>query len=352
MVEFKMNEKVGFGLVGAGLISETHYKALRNQKDCYLVGCYSHNPEKAEKWATAHNCKSYTTYDSMLSDPEIDAVSIITPSGCHMDYAIKAIRAGKHVLVEKPIEIHEDRVVRMISEARENNVVLSCVFQSRFSDSSLLVKKAVEEGRFGKISICDAQVKWYRDQSYYDSGDWRGTWELDGGGVMIQQSIHAIDLLLFLMGRDPMQVSAYTSVVSHDIEVEDTAVAILRFPDGVLGVLEGTTSSWPGSLKRIEICGSEGHVVLEEDAITKWQFRDERPEDQDIRVRYSSSTSPGGSTGAATIDYIGHEKQYSDIASAIKEHSAPFVTGEEALRSVRVIEGLYKSAKEGTPVSL
>lgn len=347
-----MNGKLGFGLVGTGLISETHYLALKNQKDCYLVGCYSHNPEKAEKWAVKHNCKNYTTYEAMLSDPEIDAVSIITPPGCHMDYAMKALRAGKHVLVEKPIEIHADRVTRMISEARENNVILSCIFQSRFRESSLLVRKAVEEGRFGKISICDAQVKWYRDQAYYDSGDWRGTWELDGGGVMMQQSIHAVDLLLFLMGQDPVEVSAYTSVVFHDIEVEDTAVAILRFPDGVLGVLEGTTCSWPGSLKRIEICGSEGQVVLEEDAITKWQFRNERPEDEEIRKRFSKSSSAGGSTGAAAIDYFGHEKQYADVASAIRMHVAPFVSGDEALRSVRVIEGLYRSAKEGTPVGL
>lgn len=344
--------KIGFGLVGLGLISKTHYLALQNQKDCYLAGCFDVVPGKAKVWAADHGCKAYEKFEDMLADPEIQAVSITTPSGYHLQPALQAIRAGKHVLIEKPMEIKEDRIQQLIEEAEAHDVVLSGIFQSRFHEASRCIKKAVQEGRFGKIALCDAQIKWFRDQKYYDSGAWRGTWEIDGGGVMIQQSIHAIDLLLFLMGSDPVEISAYTSTVSHNIEVEDTAAAVLKFANGAIGVIEGTTSAWPGSLKRIEICGSDGQAVLEEDSITKWNFREERPEDEEIRKKFAESTSVGGANDAAAIGFAGHAKEFADVSLAIKNHTKPFITGEESKRSVHLIEGLYKSAREGHSVRL
>jgi len=348
------DNKVGFGIIGLGMISETHYTALQNQENCYLVGGFNKNPEKADAWAAAHgNCKAYYTLEDLLADPEIDAVSIATPSGKHFEPALASIRAGKHVLIEKPMEITEEKVQTLIDEAKEHNVLLCGIFQSRFQDAPRLFKKAVEEGRFGRITLADAQFKWYRTQEYYDSGAWRGTWAVDGGGVFMNQGIHAIDLLLYILGEDPVEVSAYTATLAHErIEVEDTAAAILKFPCGAIGMIEGSTGAFPGSLKRVEICGTDGQVVLEEDSITKWQFRDERPEDAEIRAQFSASTSAGGSSDPKAISCIGHIREFADVANAIINGTQPYITGEEALRSVHLIKSVYRSAEAGKPVQL
>ena len=339
------NDCVGFGIVGLGQISRTHAAALQGQKDCYLVGGFHKDPQKADKWAADNGCRAFYSLEEMLADPEIDAVSITTPSGYHLDPALAAIRAGKHVLIEKPMEITEERIRRLIEEAEEYRVLLCGIFQSRFQDAPRLLKKAVEEGRFGTITLADAQFKWYRTQEYYDSGAWRGTWAVDGGGVLMNQGIHAIDLLLFLMG-DPVEVSGYTATLAHErIEVEDVAVATLRFGNGALGVIEGTTGAYPGSLKRIEICGSKGQAVLEEDSITKWEFVEERPEDAEIRARFAASTSFGGANDPKNISQIGHTREFADFAAAIKNGTKPFIPGEEALRSVHLIRSIYESAK-------
>ena len=344
------NGKLGFGIIGIGMISETHAAALAEQENCYLYGCFNAKKEKAERWAEAHHCKAFCDLAEMLADPEVDAVSIATPSGLHFDSALAAIRAGKHVLIEKPMEITEERVQQLIDEAKEHKVLLCGIFQSRFHEAPRLIKKAVEEGRFGTITLADAQFKWFRTQEYYDSGAWRGTWAVDGGGVLMNQGIHAIDLLLFIMG-DPVEVTGYTATLAHErIEVEDTAAAVLKFKNGAIGMIEGTTGAWPGSMKRIEICGSKGQVVLEEDSITKWEFADEQPEDAAIRTRFAASTSAGGSNDPKAISCIGHIREFADFAAAIKNGTAPFVTGEEAMRSVHLIRSIYKSAETGAPV--
>ena len=344
--------KIGFGIVGLGAISQTHAAALCGQEDCYLVGGFNRSPEKADAWAAAHNCKAYYTLESMLADPEIRAVSITTPSGYHLEPALAAIRAGKHVLIEKPIEITEDRIAQLIREAKEHQVLLCGIFQSRFQDAPRIIRQAIDEGRFGTITLADAQFKWYRTQEYYDSGAWRGTWAVDGGGVLMNQGIHTIDLLLYFLG-DPVEVTGFTTTLAHErIEVEDTAVAALRFPNGALGIIEGTTGSYPGSLKRIEICGSKGQVVLEEDSITKWEFAEERPEDARIRARFANATSFGGANDPKNISQIGHTREYADFARAIKTGTNPYIPGEEALRSVHVIRSIYESARSGAPVKL
>lgn len=346
--------KVGFGIIGLGMISETHYAALQNQENCYLVGGFNKNREKADAWASKHGCcKAFYSLEDLLADPEVDAVSIATPSGKHFEPALAAIRAGKHVLIEKPMEITEEKIRTLIDEAKAHQVLLCGIFQSRFQDAPRLFKKAVEEGRFGRITLADAQFKWYRTQEYYDSGAWRGTWEVDGGGVFMNQGIHAIDLLLYILGEDPVEVSAYAATLAHErIEVEDTAAAVLKFPSGAIGMIEGSTGAYPGSLKRVEICGTDGQVVLEEDSITKWEFREERPEDAEIRARFASSTSVGGANDPKAISCIGHIREFADVADAILRGTQPYITGEEALRSVHLIRSVYRSAETGAPVRL
>ncbi len=345
-----MKNQIGFGIVGLGQISGTHAAAIRAQEDCRLAGAFHPSREKADAWASANGCRAYDSLEEMLADPEIDAVSVTTPSGCHLEPALAAIRAGKHVLIEKPMEITEDRIRLLIENARSHHVLLAGIFQSRYLDAVQVLKQAIDDGRFGTVTLADAQIKWYRTQAYYDSGAWRGTWAVDGGGVLMNQGIHAIDLLLYLMG-DPVEVSAFTAMLAHErIEVEDTAAAALRFGNGALGIIEGTTGAYPGSPKRIEICGSKGQAVLEEDSLTKWEFAEERPEDAEIRARFKASASSGGAADPKSISQIGHIREYADFAAAIRNGTQPLIPGEEALRSVRLIRAIYRSAACGTGV--
>jgi predicted dehydrogenase len=215
------------------------------------------------------------------------------------------------------------------------------------------MKRAVEEGRFGKITLGDAYVKWYRTQAYYDSGAWRGTWALDGGGALMNQAIHSVDLLLWLMG-DVTEVSAMTDTMTHErIEVEDVAVATLRFKNGALGVIEATTTAYPGTLKRIEISGAEGTAILEEEDIKMWQFANPSPDDDRVRQEMASKTKTGGGAAdPAAIGHHGHARMFEEFIYSINEHRPSLIDGHEGRRSVALICAIYESARTGKIVRM
>ncbi|GAA4461604.1 Gfo/Idh/MocA family oxidoreductase [Novipirellula rosea] len=344
---------IGIGIIGCGMIAGFHSKAIKDAKGAKLVGCATRNPEQAAAFAEKNGCKSYESIEAMLADPEIQAVSICTPSGAHRDPAVLAAQAGKHVIVEKPLEITVERCDQIIQACEDAGVRLAVTFQSRFHESSKIMKKAVEEGRFGKITMGDSYVKWYRTQDYYDSGAWRGTWELDGGGALMNQAIHSVDLLLWLMG-DVVEISAMMDTMTHErIEVEDVVVANLRFANGALGVIEATTTAYPGALKRIEISGSEGTAVLEEEDIRDWQFANETEKDAEIRKTMAGKTETGG--GAAdpsSIGHHGHTMLFEEFVSSINEDRPCSIDGREGRRSIEVIRAIYESAKTGKRVKL
>jgi predicted dehydrogenase len=344
---------VGIGIVGCGMIANFHAKAIADAANAHLVGCFNRSAEKAQAFADVHGGKVFTNLDEMIADPEIQAISICTPSGAHLDPALAGAKAGKHVLIEKPLEITTERCDAIIQACKESGVMLAVTFQSRFHESSQLMKRAVDGGRFGKVTMGDAYVKWYRSQEYYDSGAWRGTWALDGGGALMNQAIHSVDLLLWLMGP-VAEISAMTSTMTHErIEVEDVAVATLKFESGALGVIEATTTAYPGALKRIEISGSHGTAILEEEDLKAWQFAEEAAEDQDIRQRMEGRTKTGGGAGdPAAIGHHGHTMVFEDFAAAILEGRQPSVDGAEGRRSVEVIQAIYQSAKLGKVVRL
>ena len=344
---------IGIGIVGCGMIANFHARAIGDAKGAHLVGATSRRMEGTEKFAAEHGCKAFATLEDMLADDSVGAVSICTPSGAHRDPAVAAAKAGKHVIVEKPLEITTARCDEIIQACEDNGVRLTVTFQSRFHQSSRLMKQAVDSGRFGKITLGDAYVKWYRSQEYYDSGAWRGTWELDGGGALMNQAIHSVDLLLWLMGP-VAQISAMTSTMTHErIEVEDVAVATLKFKNGALGVIEATTTAYPGALKRIEISGSEGSAVLEEEDIKDWQFANEGPEDETIRKEMAGKTETGGGAGdPAAIGHHGHTMLFEEAVSAINENRPSILDGHEGRRSVEVICAIYESAKTGQIVTL
>src|SRR5208283_2264984 len=272
----------GFGIIGCGMISKFHAKAIADVRGAKLVACFDQFPAAADKLAEATGCKAYHKLDDLLADRSVNIVTIGTPSGAHMEPALAAARAGKHVIVEKPLEITLRRCDRIIDACRTAGVVLSTIFPSRFHDSSQELKRAVEGGRFGRLTLGDAYVKWYRSQAYYDSGAWRGTWELDGGGALMNQAIHSVDMLAWLMGP-VVEVRAKTGLLAHErIAVEDVALATVEFANGALGVIEASTAVYPGYLKRIEIHGNEGSAVLEEEDLIRWDFEKKKPRDEAI----------------------------------------------------------------------
>lgn len=345
--------KYGFGIIGVGMIAQMHAKAIAQIPQARLVGCYDVDVNRAETFAQTFGCTAYKTLDAFLSSPDIMIVTICTPSGLHMESAVAAAKAKKHIIVEKPLEITVQRCDEIIKAAQDNNVLLAGIFPSRFHAVAKVVKQAVDTGRFGTIVLADAYVKWYRSQAYYDASGWKGTWSFDGGGALMNQSIHAIDLLQWFMGP-VAQVSAYMGSIAHtNIEVEDTAVATLRFANGALGVIEGTTGAYPGFFKKIEISGFEGSVVLEEEDLPVWKFAKELPEDEEIRRTFSSLTKTGGGAAdPAAIGYHGHQLEFEDVIHALETGGKPLVDGHEARKAVQIIQAIYTSAREGRAVQL
>ncbi len=344
---------IGFGIIGCGMIAHFHARAIQDLRGAKLVACYDTTAAAADRLAQAHGCRAYHDLSAMLADPRVDVVTVGTPSGAHLEPALAAAKAGKHVIVEKPLEITLQRCDRLIQACMQAGVVLSTIFPSRFHQSAQLLKQAVDAGRFGRLTVGDAYVKWYRTQQYYDSGAWRGTWRLDGGGALMNQAIHSVDLLAWLMG--PVQdVSARYATLAHErIEVEDVAVATLRFANGALGVIEATTAAYPGALKRIEIHGTEGSAVLQEEDITTWSFARRRRGDDAILEKLTGKTQTGGGAAdPAAIGHHGHAAQFRDVLRAIKSGGTPLIDGGEGRRSVEIILAIYQAAESGRTVKL
>ena len=342
-----------FGIVGTGLIAEFHAKALAEIPGARLRACFDIAPDRSAAFAARFGCTAYSDIGSFLRHPDLDIVNICTPSGLHLDAALPAAEAGKHLIVEKPLEISKARCARMIEACDRAGVTLSGIFPSRFHDASLAVKAALEGYRFGRLTMGNAYVKWWREQSYYDLGGWKGKKALDGGGALINQSIHAIDLLRWFMG--PIEeVCAFTGAAGHSgIDVEDNAIAAVRFANGALGAIQGSTSVWPGFLKRLEISGMKGSVVMEEENLPFWKFRAETPEDDAIRSRFSNVIGAGsGASDPAAIGYHGHKLQFIDIIASIRKGSRSLIDGREASRAVSIIEAIYASAESGRPAKV
>jgi len=341
-----------FGIIGCGMIAGFHAKAIADVGG-KLVACYDHVQQAADRLGETYGCRAYYDLKPFLADKEVEIVTICTPSGAHQDPAVLAAESGKHVIVEKPLEITLERCDKIIAACEKAGVVLSTIFPFRFHQSARWLKAAVESGRFGTLTLGDAIVKWYRTQEYYDSGVWRGTWELDGGGALMNQAIHSVDLLTWLMGP-VAEVTAQSALLAHQrIEVEDNLVATLRFQNGALGVIEASTAAYPGSLKRVEIYGSTGSAIIEEEDIVKWDFQTSQPEDAEIRERMTTKVSGGGGAAdPAAIGHHGHTMLFADVVKAIETGGKPLVDGHEGRRSVEIVRAVYDAAKSGKTVCL
>ncbi len=344
---------VGFAVVGCGSIAGFHAQAINEIQGAKLVGASSNRLESAEKFVAEHGGKAYRSLDDLLADPEVHVVNVCTPSGAHLDTAVAAAKAGKHVVVEKPLEITLERCDTIIDACDQAGVKLITIFPSRFSGANIALKKAIDAGRFGRLTLGDTYVKWWRSQEYYDGGGWRGTWELDGGGAYMNQAIHNVDLLAWLMG-DVAEVAAITDTLAHErIEVEDTGVAAVRFANGAIGTITATTSAFPGLLKKTEIHGDKGSAIVEQDSILLWTFADELPEDAETLEKFgAASATSGGAADPKAISHRGHRLQLEDLIRSIESDTPPAVDGREGRKSVEIILAIYESSTSGKRVTL
>ncbi len=352
-----MTSKLRFGIIGWGVIGHIHAKAIATLPDAQLVAVVDTVLKPAQELMEEFHVTHYENLQEMLAREHLDIIDICTPSGQHGEHACQIMRSGVNVIVEKPLEITRAAIAEMLRVQQETGVKLAVISQHRFDPDTIKVHDLVEAQAFGRLVQGLALVPWWRSQAYYDSGAWRGTWELDGGGVLMNQSIHSIDLLQWLMG--PVKsIFAYTDTLVHRMETEDVAVAVLRFANGALGTIAATTGAYPGMGTRIELHGDKGSAVIEDDRLSYLHLaQDDREEvgPYDAAREQHVPTAPAGPSAAqnpATLAIRSHALQIEDMIRAIRENGAPLVDGFAARHPVEIILGIYESARTHQEVTL
>jgi len=344
------DSRVGFGLLGAGLIAPFHAKALKASKVAELVAIADVDEKRLAKITGEFGCKGYATLDAMLEDPAIDAVSVITPNHLHYDAVLKAAKAGKHVLIEKPPAMSLREVDGMIAACKAAGVKACVSVQCRTRKAVQAIRQAVLSGRFGKVYQADTYMKWFRAADYYKMDAWR-TSRRSGAGVTIQQAFHYVDLLQYIVGR-PRSVHARMRNLAHpDVDLEDTLLAFVEYENGAQGVVQASTALWPGTDIRIEINGENGTAIMAGERMDTWKFRDDRPEDEEIRT-YGSSAVSTGATGAADLGFQDHQVVIEDLACSITTGREPMITLESVRPTLEWSLAMYLSAKRNAPVAL
>lgn len=326
------------------MIADFHARAIQSLDNAALIAISGSNFQKTHHLAATYQCKAIADYNELLSLEEIDVVTIATPSGAHMEPAIAAALRLKHVLCEKPIEVSIERIDNMIAAHAAAGTYIGGIFNYRYHDAVSLLKNAIDSNRFGTITYAAVRVPWWRNEEYYKDS-WHGTRKLDGGGALMNQSIHMVDMLQYLMG--PVEfLSGYTNTVAHAIEVEDTATAILKFRNGALGSVYGSTASFPGHYRSLEVTGTAGTVIMVENSLSRWEFADTTDFDQQIRIQYGSIEGGGGVSDPKAISFEPHAKNIAAFLQAIEENKPFAIDGAESRKAVEIIQAIYKSAAE------
>jgi UDP-N-acetyl-2-amino-2-deoxyglucuronate dehydrogenase len=347
-----MADRIGFGMVGCGVIAPFHATGIKETAGAFLAAACDPNEEAARRFSASQgNIPFYTDLEEMLRRDDVQAVCICTPSGMHSDQAIAAARAKKHVLCEKPLDITLPKIDRMIQACREEGVKLGGIFQRRTYEATRKVRGAVRNGLLGRMVLGDIYQKFYRSPEYYKSGAWRGTWAMDGGGALMNQGVHGIDILLWIVG-DVKSVIAKADHLVRDIEVEDTAIAIVTFKNGAFGVIEGATSCNPGEAARLELHGEKGTIILTDSGIIRWAVaKGDKHLAEDEKIGPAEERAHGVSDPKA-ISAEGHIALIRDFVDAINNDREPMVTPESARKPVELILAIYESARTGREVTL
>ncbi|KQR54169.1 oxidoreductase [Leifsonia sp. Leaf336] len=346
-------------LVGCGIIGLNHARAILKHPDLVITALVDAVPAAATGLADqlvseygAERPAEFAALGDALAGAEIDVVVICTPSGLHVVVAEEALAAGKHVVIEKPLDVSLPRareILALSRRAEQDGLVVSVISQHRFDPASRVVADAAHSGGFGRLTSGIASVAWWRSQEYYDSGQWRGTWELDGGGAVMNQGVHTVDLLVWFLGT-PVEIDARTALLAHErVEVEDVAVATIRFESGALAVLHATTAAYPGLSVRLQVHGDRGSAIIDDDQLEYFATADS--DGNRAADVVPAGEVRGGDRGPEQF-VIGHLRQYEDIVDAIREHRAPGVTVADAFLSLAVVRAVYLSATLGRPVLL
>jgi len=334
------------GLIGGGNISQTHARAAKAIPGVEIAAVFGANSQKVERMAAEYGVAAYSSFEKFLEHRPMDFVAIGSPSGLHAEQGIAAARRGLHVLTEKPLDITTRAADALIAAAAEEKVKLGVFFQDRFKADLIRVKEWMDAGVLGKPILADARVKWFRPPEYYGDSRWRGTLSMDGGGALINQAIHTVDLLLWLFG-DVVSVQAQKKTALHKIEAEDTLVALLEFANGATGVFQATTSVYPGYPRRVELTGSEGTLIIEHDRLVATDLRkppaDAQGQGDDKNLSASSAT---------VSDVRGHQAAMEDFIQAIQKDTTPRCSGTEGRRSLALVEALYAACETGNRVEL
>jgi UDP-N-acetyl-2-amino-2-deoxyglucuronate dehydrogenase len=339
------------GIIGAGNISDTHARAAREIDGIEITAIYGYNREKAARLAGLYGGAVYEDLETFLEHKPMDMVMIGSPSGLHAEQGIAAARRGLHVLVEKPIDTTIARTDLLIEECDRAGVKLGVFFQDRAAPDIARLKQLLDAGRLGKPILVSGRVKWYRPPEYYSDSRWRGVFALDGGGALMNQGVHTVDLLLWLMG-DVTRVNSKAITALHDIEVEDTVVATLEFANGAIGTLEATTSVYPGYPRRIELTGSEGTIIVEDSQIVAADLRNPGEDMGSIQRGPKNESELARSTSAVVSDVSSHKKVLEDFLQAIETGGKPMCDGHEGRRSVELVLAIYESSHTGEPVTV
>jgi UDP-N-acetyl-2-amino-2-deoxyglucuronate dehydrogenase len=358
---------IGVAIVGAGIIGDNHAAAITHLPRLRIVAVVDPLAAASQRLAdavardTGATPASHPALSAALAGGGIDLVVICTPSGSHVDIAEEALAAGRHVVIEKPLDAslpQARRFVRLAAEASARGQICSVISQHRFDPSSVAVSQAIVDGRFGRLTSAVASVAWWRGQAYYDSAGWRGTWELDGGGAVMNQGVHTVDLLLWFFGR-PTEVFAHTATLAHQrIDVEDVTVATVRFASGALAVVHATTAAYPGLAVRLQVHGSRGSAVIHDDQLEYFHVAATDPGVDDPKEPVNqadevvAAAELRGAPKSADSFVAGHLRQYRDIVDAIDRRRPPAVGVDEALLAMAVVRGIYLSATLGRPIAV
>ncbi len=344
----------GFGIVGTGIIAAMHADAIATLPGARLVAVTDVDADAAAVFAASRGGTAERDLDALLARGDVDVVCVCVPSGLHAEVGMQAVKAGKHLAVEKPVDVTLEAADRLIGAARMAGVALTVISQHRFDPGLIEAKRLIDEGALGRLVLGEARTKWYRGQSYYDSAGWRGTWAMDGGSLL-NQGVHYVDLLRWLMGP-VAEVTAVCTTQAHQIEVEDTSLAIVRFTSGAVGTIVSSTAVFPGFPQRLEITGTGGTVIIEDGRLVSRVFGDGAqaadggPQPTDGGPQ--PETGPGAAADPAALDVSGHAAQLADLLAAIDEGRPPAVDGEAGRAALEIVCAVYESSRSGRTVRL
>jgi len=347
-----MEKTINYAVVGLG-VGKSHVRGAIAAQGCKLVALCDIRPEQlANAQATipgAEEAKTYTDYAEMLKNPEIDVVSVCTPSGLHAEMAVQALWAGKHVLVEKPMDITVDRILEIEKVRQETGLKVGGIFQNRRNAIMEPFKKAVDSGRLGEIFAAFFRVNWHRSDEYFlANGGWRGTWAMDGGGSLMNQAVHTVDLMQWLLG-DVESVKSNMRVVNHKIETEDFTQSTIKFKRGTIATFISTTCAYPGMGTELQVTGTDGSIHVDGDRVAAWRIRGEDMEAEEAEMKEKFAGKHGFVSADPTV-VRGHAWQIQDMVDALRFGRDPMVGPMEATKAVRIINSIYESARSGKEI--